>query len=203
MTSEQWEPPRIFFNVPQDFPRPSLFQILNYNLDLLAKRVGRSCGECQACCEIHIVRRLPECDTTDYEEKPAGTRCRHQCGNGCAVYPDRPTNCALYFCWWRFGWGEETDRPDILACAFDAAVGSSGRWADLPVVVARESKPGILVGATGDDRSRRDGRVGSAIAHWEQRNYVVLFHYWGASSATGGVASPAARELMRHRGILD
>ena len=41
----------------------------------------RSCGDCQACCTVVGVQEL---------SKPHWTRCRHQCGVGCAITKSAP-----------------------------------------------------------------------------------------------------------------
>ena len=65
----------------------------------------RTCGECVACCTYVGIAAL---------QKPKGNHCEHECaGGGCAIYEDRPPECAAWYCAWRMGYGEATDRPDL------------------------------------------------------------------------------------------
>lgn len=64
----------------------------------------RSCGECQACCEIVGVKSLG---------KPYQRRCEYQCPTGCAIYNARPTECVDYECLWKMHHEMPDDtRPD-------------------------------------------------------------------------------------------
>ena len=93
----------------------------------------RSCGECQACCEV-----LPVVPTNDPGEGPVLTRyferCQWQCSNGCAIYDSRPSPCAAYHCMWRLGWGLDDARPDRVGFL---AEGTPVGWAFLV-----ETRPG-------------------------------------------------------------
>lgn len=53
----------------------------------------RTCGECTLCCKLLPVREL---------EKPANTRCQHQCSKGCKVYhtAEMPVSCKVWNCRW-------------------------------------------------------------------------------------------------------
>jgi hypothetical protein len=54
--------------------------------------MNRQCGDCQLCCKLLPVKEL---------QKAAGQRCRHQKHHkGCAIYPHRPSACALWSCRW-------------------------------------------------------------------------------------------------------
>ena len=62
------------------------------------------CGSCQVCCELVEVEDL---------NKPAHTRCNHQCESGCNIYPTRPEGCKLYACSYLEGTlNDESMRPD-------------------------------------------------------------------------------------------
>lgn len=67
---------------------------------------GRSCGECNACCDV------PTIDTADLIKKP-GVLCRHWRG-GCSIYEKRPGTCREFFCGWRLIPLPEDWRPDRL-----------------------------------------------------------------------------------------
>jgi len=68
---------------------------------------GRTCGECQVCCEYF---QIPELD------KPRGAKCRHQCDKGCAIWgqDSRPKRCNEFRCGWLSGQvgQDERHRPD-------------------------------------------------------------------------------------------
>jgi len=70
--------------------------------------LGRKCGGCDLCCVNLPIVAL---------EKLAGERCQHAQGDGCAIYADRPKECADYGCLWIFGQGTWDQRPDRMgAC---------------------------------------------------------------------------------------
>lgn len=53
---------------------------------------GRSCGTCNLCCKVYLIREL---------SKPAGQWCAHCVrGSGCGIHPDRPASCREFFCSW-------------------------------------------------------------------------------------------------------
>lgn len=104
-----------------------------------AKDVGdsRSCGECQACCEVVAIKG----DNLTPEKKNY-ERCTHQCDTGCAIYQSRPVECRTYRCVWRDGsLTREEDRPDKLGVLVDT------RWLEengKAVFVFWETRPGAL-----------------------------------------------------------
>jgi hypothetical protein len=61
----------------------------------------RECGPCQACCTVLRIEAI---------QKPRATRCPNQCATGCAIYPDRPAECAGYRC--AYLQGLVSKRPD-------------------------------------------------------------------------------------------
>jgi len=79
-------------------------------------------------------------------DKAAGVACRflRAAGNppGCAVYSTRPTQCRDFYCTWRYGVGEDGDRPDRSEVVLD--VGRPA-LAGVPFLVARG--PGVRGGA--------------------------------------------------------
>ncbi len=79
---------------------------------LLQRDVGRTCGECNACCKPF---KVPEVDKND------ANWCKHCIlGNGCAIYRDRPLACQLYACMWLNGFGTDDFRPDRLGVILDS-----------------------------------------------------------------------------------
>lgn len=62
----------------------------------------RECGDCSECCIVHGM--------------PGGsTPCRYLAeGGGCGIYNRRPATCADWFCEWRYGLGNDEDRPDKI-----------------------------------------------------------------------------------------
>lgn len=54
--------------------------------------VKRTCGDCTLCCKVMAIETLA---------KPAGSWCQHcKPGRGCAIYADRPDECADFACLW-------------------------------------------------------------------------------------------------------
>lgn len=95
--------------------------------------VGRSCGECTACCTVLGVREL---------EKKPWQNCQHICGNGCAIYAERPGSCKEFSCFWLSGdFGNEEMRPDKYGIIVDAR---GLREADLPYLAVREVEAGAF-----------------------------------------------------------
>lgn len=64
--------------------------------------LGRTCGECVACCTTHDVSSI---------KKARGQQCAHVSKGGCSVYSTRPGECAGYECWWLSGNGNEALWP--------------------------------------------------------------------------------------------
>jgi len=55
---------------------------------------GRSCAACTMCCKLLAIAAL---------EKPRGVLCKHcTAGVGCGIYPDRPAECARFYCAYRW-----------------------------------------------------------------------------------------------------
>lgn len=50
----------------------------------------KSCGPCTLCCTVLDIPELA---------KPAGRPCVHL-GQGCGIYPDRPSPCRVFTCGW-------------------------------------------------------------------------------------------------------
>ena len=65
------------------------------------------CGECRACCTVLGVAAL---------KKDENTTCQHECSAGCAIYKDRPKECATYECFYHISYPNfsESFRPDKL-----------------------------------------------------------------------------------------
>lgn len=85
-------------------------QLFAARLEASRLQAGRSCGECQMCCEVLTIEQL---------QKPRNTVCRHQCEAGCAIYESRPEPCARYHCAWLDGFGLDEDRPDKSGLFFE------------------------------------------------------------------------------------
>lgn len=93
----------------------------------------RSCGECQACCDVIAVKTL-------HPPKANYEHCQHQCERGCGVYSHRPKECKDYRCLWQAGLlTSEEHRPDKLGVLLDERViQETGQ----PCVVIWEVRPG-------------------------------------------------------------
>lgn len=60
--------------------------------DRVTPSVKRACGDCTLCCKVMAIEVLA---------KPASTWCRHcKPSGGCAIYADRPAECASFSCLW-------------------------------------------------------------------------------------------------------
>jgi len=95
----------------------------------------RKCGDCQVCCHDITVVSL---------KKPARQDCPHQCATGCAIYNDRPSECAAYSCAWKFGFFPQDWRPDLIGvCAEITHVPLAGKK-PITVIHAWESSEGSL-----------------------------------------------------------
>ena len=71
---------------------------------------GRTCGSCTACCRILEIEAL---------DKPAGILCRHNTGQACGIYLERPEACAQWHCLWRrIGALPDALRPDRSGVVF-------------------------------------------------------------------------------------
>jgi len=83
-----------------------------YSLKVIDHSDIKPCGDCRACCTVVGV---PEIDKANFQP------CKHECGTGCSIYPERPGSCRNYFCGWKWGMieGDERRRPDNLGVIFD------------------------------------------------------------------------------------
>jgi hypothetical protein len=68
----------------------------------------RPCGDCDLCCSVMGIIEL---------EKPAATRCPHQCG-GCSIYGSHPPTCQSFECLWRQGAFKDEHQPNKLGLIF-------------------------------------------------------------------------------------
>lgn len=82
---------------------------------------SRTCGTCTLCCRllpVHEGIRVLDARTGNARDmrvfdKPAMTRCPHQCSAGCRIYEDRPDSCRLWSCaWLEMPEAEDLPRPD-------------------------------------------------------------------------------------------
>ena len=70
----------------------------------------RSCDGCTMCCKLLGVKSL---------QKQPDTWCAHcKPGTGCAIYPQRPVDCAGFDCLWRLGAIDAALRPDETKAVF-------------------------------------------------------------------------------------
>jgi hypothetical protein len=85
----------------------------------------RSCGDCQACCNLMGVQELG---------KPYASKCQHQCPGGCAIYAARPQGCKDYECTWKLNHSLSTEwRPNTSGILlfhdhYDDARAKSALW---------------------------------------------------------------------------
>ncbi len=92
----------------------------------------RPCNECTACCTVMAVEQI---------SKPIGEPCPHLCRHGCEIYESRPAACQGFNCCWRYGLGNDDERPDKSGIVFDITRHSSS----IPqALVAREVWPGAF-----------------------------------------------------------
>lgn len=78
---------------------------------LLDEQSNRRCGRCTGCCTGLAV---------DAINKPERTPCQHEKKHrGCAIYTERPKQCADFMCLWRAGMGGRKDSPDQIGIVFD------------------------------------------------------------------------------------
>ena len=134
---------------------------------------NRTCGTCSVCCTVLKVR-LDGPDGPDTVTKPAHTRCQHlrklkpsQKG-ACGIHFKRPTDCAVYKCYWLEGFGEKRDRPDRLGLLMDSSEGivrGIHALGGIKSVVIHEVRPG----------ANRDPRFRAVIAGVISRNIAVLY----------------------------
>jgi len=86
---------------------------------------NKSCGDCQACCDLIGVQELG---------KPYATKCQHQCPGGCAIYAVRPQGCKDYECTWKLNHSLSTEwRPNTSGILlfhdhYDDARAKSALW---------------------------------------------------------------------------
>ena len=85
--------------------------------------LGRSCGNCNACCVILGVK--------EELNKPNYVACQHMCNSpegGCGIYEKRPEPCRTFSCLWLSGhFGDENSRPDkigLMLVAFEIKMGN-------------------------------------------------------------------------------
>lgn len=76
--------------------------------------------------------------------KPMFTPCPEQCEQGCAIYAERPAECAAYTCAWLRGHFWEQHRPDRLGVLFDFIRHGGGELRTLEYARALEARPGAL-----------------------------------------------------------
>lgn len=96
----------------------------NPNARLIALPVlaDRHCGPCSACCTVLHIDEL---------QKLAGVACRHlkhpvdRAEGACGVYGDlakQPAVCRAWYCLWRRGLGEDSERPDRIGVMLQPSI---------------------------------------------------------------------------------
>jgi hypothetical protein len=98
-------------------------------LDIVEAGKRRTCGQCQACCEVMRVKEI---------EKSGFKKCEHQCTVGCSIYNDRPSSCQEFSCSWLDGVFDEEARPDKLGVMFYT---DNGTRVQEGLLIATEIKP--------------------------------------------------------------
>jgi hypothetical protein len=80
----------------------------------------RECGECTVCCYVASIDGL----TDSY------TPCKYQAA-GCTIFglPERPAVCSSFQCSWLRGFGDDTDRPDLIDALFTINETVPGKFA--------------------------------------------------------------------------
>ncbi len=131
----------------------------------LARKVGRSCGGCEACCTALRIVQLG---------KPVFQGCTHLTCGGCGIYDRRPRVCRGYECGWKLGLGEEKlCRPDKLGALIEE---TKARGDGRPVILFRPLVPSLIPSwaqframQTVDQQVRHQVGEGAARVAWEPR----------------------------------
>ncbi len=151
----------------------------------------RSCGECQACCEVLETRPFSTDDghtVTAGADSPVLTkrfeRCMWQCDQGCGIYEHRPSPCAAYHCMWRLGWGEDDARPDRLGVLVE---GAPNGW-----MFVVETRPG------GAEEELTQSYMQAAINHPKSPARAIHVTRWGTDRGywIGGTPERIHEELV-------
>jgi hypothetical protein len=74
--------------------------------------MSRECGDCTLCCTLLGVQDI---------DKPAQTKCEHECDSGCGIYETRPYSCKRFDCLWLKRLLPVWARPDKINVVFDVA----------------------------------------------------------------------------------
>ncbi|RTL06409.1 hypothetical protein EKK58_05510 [Candidatus Dependentiae bacterium] len=90
----------------------------------------RPCDGCTECCTIIGVRSL---------NKLPGQRCKFVGESGCKTYPNRPQECRQFYCFWRFGYMDDEDRPDKSGIVLNPR-----QMNDVSFLMVSESRPGAV-----------------------------------------------------------
>lgn len=124
----------------------------------------RHCGSCHACC-VHVkVVAL---------NKPAGAPCRNLCNSGCAIYRDRPSECAAYSCAWLDGFGSAGMRPDKLGVLLE--VGQIEWPKPLILLAGHETRPGALdLAARRIEQALPPGAAAFVIRHGDSEPPMLI-----------------------------
>lgn len=90
----------------------------------------RPCNGCTECCTaigVHSLNKLP------------GQKCKFVGDSGCKTYPNRPQECRQFYCFWRFGYMDEADRPDKSGIVLNPR-----QMNDVSFLMVSESRPGAV-----------------------------------------------------------
>jgi hypothetical protein len=138
----------------------------------------RSCGTCTACCTEVAVESVG---------KPHQCRCEHQTYTGCGIYDARPSQCRVFYCLWRMGFGTGDDRPDRsgVLLYLDAGTPITGLPYALTVV---EVTPGAV--------GRRFQNLENLLALLPDRSlWEVRFYPHGVPRGYDGPVAPAYQDV--------
>ncbi len=103
-----------------------------------AKVEGRECGACVACCTYFSIAAL---------NKPPLVPCSRlkdklcDDGKNCTTYSDRPMPACSYTCMWRYGYGEDEDRPDLSGIMVDNAIPIDNALRAIPLADGGQDTP--------------------------------------------------------------
>lgn len=123
----------------------------------------RTCGDCQACCEVLHIASL--------HKKPR-QRCPNQCDTGCAIYGSHPPECQQYQCAWLAGFGPADARPNSTGLLLEAATLGTGLVAIVAWPVHSSDSGNYL---TTEMRARAAAFVRKGVAVWGFASADELF----------------------------
>lgn len=102
------------------------------------KVINRNCGACTACCTYFSITAL---------NKPVLVPCSRlkdkicDDGKNCTDYDNRPMPACSYTCMWRYGYGEDEDRPDISGIMVDNVPPIENALRAIPLSLGAQDTP--------------------------------------------------------------